>query len=50
MAEHQLPYMQHSELIAQCIGRYADLLGVEQVMAKLAALSQSAALASARYR
>lgn len=71
MVEPQSPYIEHPELIAQRIGRYADLLGRERVMlgvdcgfsvhagsnaldpeivwAKLAALSQGAAIASARY-
>ena len=72
MIEPQSPYVEHPELIAQRIGRYADLLGRERVMAgvdcgfsvhagsgaldpevvwaKLAALSEGAAIASARYR
>lgn len=71
MIEPQSPYIEHPELIAQRIGRYADLLGRERVMAgvdcgfsvhagsnsldpeivwaKLAALSEGAAIASARY-
>jgi len=71
MIEPQSVYIEHPELIAQRIGRYADLLGRERVMAgvdcgfsvhagsgnldpeivwaKLAALSQGAAIASARY-
>lgn len=71
MVEPQSPYIEHPELIAQRIGRYADLLGRERVMAgvdcgfsvhagsnsldpeivwaKLAALAQGAAIASARY-
>jgi 5-methyltetrahydropteroyltriglutamate--homocysteine methyltransferase len=71
MIEPQSPYVEHPELIAQRIGRYADLLGRERVMAgvdcgfsvhagsnnldpevvwaKLAALSQGAAIASSRY-
>lgn len=71
MVEPQSPYIEHPELIAQRIGRYADLLGRERVMAgvdcgfsvhagsnaldpeivwaKLAALSEGAAIASARY-
>jgi 5-methyltetrahydropteroyltriglutamate--homocysteine methyltransferase len=71
MIEPQSPYIEHPELIAQRIGRYADLLGRERVMAgvdcgfsvhagsnsldpeivwaKLAALAEGAALASARY-
>ena len=72
MIEPQSPYVEHPELIAQRIGRYADVLGRERVMAgvdcgfsvhagsgaldpevvwaKLAALSEGAAIASARYR
>ena len=71
MIEPQSPYVEHPELIAQRIGRYADLLGRERVVAgvdcgfsvhagsgaldpevvwaKLAALAEGAALASARY-
>jgi 5-methyltetrahydropteroyltriglutamate--homocysteine methyltransferase len=71
MIEPQSVYIEHPELIAQRIGRYADLLGRERVMAgvdcgfsvhagsgnldpeivwaKLAALSQGAEIASARY-
>jgi 5-methyltetrahydropteroyltriglutamate--homocysteine methyltransferase len=71
MIEPQSPYIEHPELIAQRIGRYADRLGRERVMAgvdcgfsvhagsnsldpeivwaKLAALAEGAALASARY-
>lgn len=71
MVEPQSPYIEHPELIAQRIGRYADLLGAERVMlgvdcgfsvhagsnaldpeivwAKLAALSEGAAFASAKY-
>ncbi len=71
MIEPQSPYIEHPELIAQRIGRYADLLGRERVSAgvdcgfsvhagsnsldpeivwaKLAALSQGAEIASARY-
>jgi 5-methyltetrahydropteroyltriglutamate--homocysteine methyltransferase len=71
MIEPQSPYVEHPELIAQRIGRYADLLGRERVMAgvdcgfsvhagsgnldpevvwaKLAALAEGAAIASARY-
>ena len=71
MIEPQSPYIEHPELIAQRIGRYADLLGRERVIAgvdcgfsvhagsnsldpeivwaKLAALSQGAEIASARY-
>jgi 5-methyltetrahydropteroyltriglutamate--homocysteine methyltransferase len=71
MIEPQSPYIEHPELIAQRIGRYADLLGRERVMAgvdcgfsvhagsnsldpeivwaKLAALAEGAALASAKY-
>ncbi|HTK71623.1 MAG TPA: epoxyalkane--coenzyme M transferase, partial [Croceibacterium sp.] len=71
MIEPQSPYVEHPELIAQRIGRYADLLGRERVMAgvdcgfsvhagsnnldpevvwaKLAALSEGAAIASKRY-
>jgi len=71
MVEPQSPYIEHPELIAQRIGRYADLLGAERVMlgvdcgfsvhagsnaldpeivwAKLAALSEGAEIASARY-
>lgn len=70
MVEPQSPYIEHPELIAQRIGRYADLLGPERVMlgvdcgfsvhagsnaldpeivwAKLAALSEGAAIASGR--
>ncbi len=33
MIEPQSPYIEHPELIAQRIGRYADLLGAERVMA-----------------
>ena len=33
MVEPQSPYIEHPELIAQRIGRYADLLGAERVMA-----------------
>jgi 5-methyltetrahydropteroyltriglutamate--homocysteine methyltransferase len=33
MIEPQSPYVEHPELIAQRIGRYADLLGRERVMA-----------------
>ncbi len=33
MVEPQSPYIEHPELIAQRIGRYADLLGRERVMA-----------------
>jgi len=33
MIEPQSPYIEHPELIAQRIGRYADLLGTERVMA-----------------
>jgi len=33
MVEPQSPYVEHPELIAQRIGRYADLLGRERVMA-----------------
>lgn len=33
MIEPQSPYIEHPELIAQRIGRYADLLGRERVMA-----------------
>jgi len=69
--ECQSNYIEHPELIAQRIGRYADLVGRENVMAgcdcgfsihagsggvdpdvvwaKLAALAEGAALASARY-
>lgn len=32
MVEPQSPYIEHPELIAQRIGRYADLLGAERVM------------------
>jgi 5-methyltetrahydropteroyltriglutamate--homocysteine methyltransferase len=71
MIEPQSPYIEHPELIAQRIGRYADLLGRDRVMAgvdcgfsvhagsnsldpeivwaKLAALAEGAAIASARY-
>jgi 5-methyltetrahydropteroyltriglutamate--homocysteine methyltransferase len=71
MVEPQSPYIEHPELIAQRIGRYADLLGADRVMlgvdcgfsvhagsnaldpeivwAKLAALAEGAAIASARY-
>lgn len=71
MIEPQSPYIEHPKLIAQRIGRYADLLGKERVMAgvdcgfsvhagsnsldpeivwaKLAALSEGAAIASERY-
>ncbi|MWV27600.1 cobalamin-independent methionine synthase II family protein [Aurantiacibacter rhizosphaerae] len=71
MIEPQSPYIEHPKLIAQRIGRYADLLGKERVMAgvdcgfsvhagsnsldpeivwaKLAALSEGAALASEKY-
>lgn len=71
MVEPQSAYIEHPELIAQRIGRYADLLGRERVMAgvdcgfsvhagsdsldtevvwaKLAALSEGAKIASARY-
>ena len=71
MIEPQSPYIEHPELIAQRIGRYADLLGRERVMAgvdcgfsvhagsgnldaeivwaKLSALAEGAAIASARY-
>lgn len=71
MIEPQSPYIEHPELIAQRIGRYADLLGRERVIAgvdcgfsvhagsgnldpqlvwaKLAALAEGAAIASARY-
>lgn len=69
--ESQSNYIEHPELIAQRIGRYADLVGRESVMAgcdcgfsihagsggvdpdvvwaKLAALSEGAAIASQRY-
>ncbi len=72
MIEPQSPYIEHPDLIAQRIGRYADLLGRERVLAgvdcgfsvhagsnsvdaeviwaKLAALAEGAAIASARYR
>jgi 5-methyltetrahydropteroyltriglutamate--homocysteine methyltransferase len=33
MVEPQSPYIEHPDLIAQRIGRYADLLGAERVMA-----------------
>jgi 5-methyltetrahydropteroyltriglutamate--homocysteine methyltransferase len=33
MIEPQSPYVEHPELIAQRIGRYADLLGREQILA-----------------
>ncbi|MGX7896246.1 cobalamin-independent methionine synthase II family protein [Tsuneonella sp. HG222] len=33
MIEPQSPYIEHPELIAQRIGRYADLLGAERVLA-----------------
>jgi 5-methyltetrahydropteroyltriglutamate--homocysteine methyltransferase len=33
MIEPQSPYVENPELIAQRIGRYADLLGTERVMA-----------------
>ncbi len=33
MIEPQSPYVEHPELIAQRIGRYADLLGAERIMA-----------------
>jgi len=33
LIEPQSPYIEHPELIAQRIGRYADLLGAERVMA-----------------
>jgi 5-methyltetrahydropteroyltriglutamate--homocysteine methyltransferase len=33
MIEPQSPYVEHPELIAQRIGRYAHLLGAERVMA-----------------
>ena len=33
MIEPQSPYIEHPELIAQRIGRYADLLGADRVMA-----------------
>jgi 5-methyltetrahydropteroyltriglutamate--homocysteine methyltransferase len=71
MVEPQSPYIEHPELIAQRIGRYADLLGADRVMlgvdcgfsvhagsnaldpeivwAKLAALSEGAAIASKKY-
>ncbi len=71
MIEPQSPYIEHPELIAQRIGRYADLLGRERIMvgvdcgfsvhagsnsldpdivwAKLATLSEGAAIASSRY-
>lgn len=71
MIEPQSPYVEHPELIAQRIGRYADLLGRERIVAgvdcgfsvhagsggldpevvwaKLAALAEGAAIASARY-
>ncbi|MEO6040846.1 MAG: cobalamin-independent methionine synthase II family protein [Croceibacterium sp.] len=71
MVEPQSPYVEHPDLIAQRIGRYADLLGRERIMAgvdcgfsvhagsgaldpevvwaKLAALAEGAALASAHY-
>ncbi|QZH76592.1 MAG: epoxyalkane--coenzyme M transferase [Erythrobacter sp.] len=71
LVEPQSPYIEHPELIAQRIGRYADLLGRERVLAgvdcgfsvhagsnvldpeivwaKLAALAEGAAIASARY-
>lgn len=71
MIEPQSSYIEHPELIAQRIGRYADLLGAERIMAgvdcgfsvhagsgsldpevvwaKLAALTEGAALASRRY-
>lgn len=71
MIEPQSPYIEHPELIAQRIGRYADLLGRERIMvgvdcgfsvhagsnsldpdivwAKLATLSEGAAIASGRY-
>jgi 5-methyltetrahydropteroyltriglutamate--homocysteine methyltransferase len=71
VVECQSNYIEHPELIAQRIGRYADLVGRDNVMAgcdcgfsihagsggvdpeivwaKLAALSEGAALASARY-
>ncbi len=71
MVEPQSPYIEHPELIAQRIGRYADLLGRERVIAgvdcgfsvhagsgnldpeivwaKLAALSEGAAIASRSY-
>ena len=71
MIEPQSPYIEHPELIAQRIGRYAELLGRERVMAgvdcgfsvhagsnsldpeivwaKLAALAEGSAIASARY-
>jgi 5-methyltetrahydropteroyltriglutamate--homocysteine methyltransferase len=69
--EPQSPYIEHPELIAQRIGRYADLLGRDRVIAgvdcgfsvhagsgnldaeivwaKLGALAEGAAIASARY-
>ena len=71
LIEPQSVYIEHPELIAQRIGRYADLVGRERVMAgvdcgfsvhagsgnldpelvwaKLAALAEGAAIASARY-
>jgi 5-methyltetrahydropteroyltriglutamate--homocysteine methyltransferase len=71
MIEPQSTYIEHPDLIAQRIGRYADLLGRDRVMAgvdcgfsvhagsnsldpevvwaKLAALSEGARIASARY-
>lgn len=71
LVEPQSPYIEHPELISQRIGRYADLLGCQRVMAgvdcgfsvhagsnaldpeivwaKLAALSEGAAIASKKY-
>jgi 5-methyltetrahydropteroyltriglutamate--homocysteine methyltransferase len=71
LIEPQSPYIEHPELIAQRIGRYADLLGRDRVIAgvdcgfsvhagsgnldaeivwaKLGALAEGAAIASARY-
>lgn len=71
LIEPQSTYIEHPELIAQRIGRYADLVGRERVIggvdcgfsihvgsggldpevvwAKLAALAEGAAIASARY-
>jgi 5-methyltetrahydropteroyltriglutamate--homocysteine methyltransferase len=71
LVECQSPYIEHPELIAQRIGRYADRVGRDNVMAgvdcgfsvhvgsdaidsevvwaKMAALSEGAAIASKRY-
>jgi 5-methyltetrahydropteroyltriglutamate--homocysteine methyltransferase len=71
LIEPQSTYIEHPELIAQRIGRFADLVGRERVMggvdcgfsihvgsggldpelvwAKLAALAEGAAIATARY-